>query len=265
MTTCQNSQKTIKDVNWRLHDAYELAIQRVNSDRVEEINNQLATLLEGLTTNYRKALDKHKLLTEVYEQSTEVSVMEVSSQIKDTLSNIDKESYQLSAMTSLNMDGITKKIEDNNQTLQLITQRLNKELDSYTSSWICKIGVAKQILKIPDLVEELGDEKPLIQCINSLEECLSKFAGEHQDLSRAKEEWKTLTEKFAEYKNIESFESLKENYGFSIDTIEVIKTLLSGKEISLSAISSNVLTEIKKFEDFCNVVKLDFQTVEEER
>ncbi len=83
-----------------------------------------------------------------------------------------------------------------------------------------------------------------------------------KEIRTLKDEWDRLVATFKRYKNIESYEGIKEQYAFSDETIDVIKGLLNEQEISLSSISSEVLREITRFEDFCNIVKLKFQPSE---
>lgn len=262
MTVCQTFRSTSsKDVDSLIKEVYHTAKTKVDIDRVEEIYRQLAVLLEKLLINYQNTIRKQKLLTEVYEQKQE-RIQVATVKIKETLSDINNESSKFTSITALNLDKISERIDKHVELLQTIGQKLENEIKNYENIWTNKISVAKQILKIPDLVKELGNTRPLVQCIINLENQLHKSSDENEKIETLKTEWKRLTEKFSEYETIESFEGLKERYGFSQKTIDVIKMLLNGQQLSFSSISSDVLSQLKKFKDFCDVIKLEFQSVE---
>lgn len=265
MKNCQGSQlSSRKDISWLLEDAYRSTISKVISKEKMQVINQLAITLERLLMNYNSTIRNYRLLTVVYAQKTEENLKQVSSDIRNTLEKSLKKPSHFHEMESVEVAEFGKKADELNQSLQAINQNLAAELNLYKKNWLNTVSLTRHILRIPDLARELKDEEDLLSCMDEIQNHLNDVdaSQEKKEIRTLKDEWDRLVATFKRYKSIESYEGIKKQYAFSDETIDVIKGLLNEQEISLSSISSEVLREITRFEDFCNIVKLKFQPSE---
>ena len=236
------------------------------SEERTEIVSGIASALETILDAYISAVWNYKLLSFIFEQSSDQDLKIVSERIDNILSNVIKDPLSVYEIDISTYNKINKELSEINQALQTLNPALSMELNAYQESWLQKIAFVNQVLRIPDLANALTGRQDLISCMNQLKAFFedSRKVQEIEKLTTLKEKWSGIKVKFESYKSIESYEGIKQAYNFSDETIAVIKRLLEGSELFLDSIKPQVLKDLYKFRDFCKAVALKLKSPEEE-
>ncbi len=190
----------------------------------------------------------------------------ISEELEHLLFKLIGDPSKIDEIDRRTLDKIIAKSSRIVQKVQKIDRAICGEIDSVRDSMLQRVQITEQILRIPDIAESVKDTEALHRCIKDIKTFLedSKTEGDMSELEKREKEWDNLTKEYQNYRDIDSYEDLKQKYDFSDSTIGIIKDLLEGKELSLYSIKPQVLKELYTFDDFCKATTLKFKTGTEE-
>ena len=235
-------------------------------ENVRTVTSNLASALDIVWQACKMVTWNYKLLTSVYKRKSKQNMRKISEELHYLLSKLIKNPSKIDEIDCSALDQINEKSSEIVQELHEVDRAIRAELDSVRKSILQKVEITEQILRIPDIAESVKDTQALRKCIDDIKTFLenSTIQGDLSELEALRQEWNRVNQEFQNYRDIESYEDLKNKHNFSDSTIRIIKALLEGKELSLYSIQPQVLEEMYTFEDFCKATTLKFRTGMEE-
>jgi hypothetical protein len=231
------------------------------SEHVGIVITQLAKMLEDLLSAYTQVVWKYKMLTSTYGQQSKIELRKVSENLIGLLEAKIGPRGKVQMIEIKKYGEIGEEIGNLNKELLAVNQTLMSELKEFERSLLTKTSFSKQIIRIPEVAQELGGTGDLLRCIAKVEEFLSKNE-ECSDLGKLpnlKRDWSKLKAEFDRYSKIESVEGIQKKYGFSKETMIVIKGLLEASRISLESVSPEIYQQLINFKEFCRAIILEFK------
>ncbi len=235
-------------------------------EKVRTILSSLVSTLDGVWKTSKMAAWNHRLLTLIYKRKSRQNMKAISEELEHLLFKLIGDPSKIDEIDRRTLDKIIAKSSRIVQKVQKIDRAICGEIDSVRDSMLQRVQITEQILRIPDIAESVKDTEALHRCIKDIKTFLedSKTEGDMSELEKREKEWDNLTKEYQNYRDIDSYEDLKQKYDFSDSTIGIIKDLLEGKELSLYSIKPQVLKELYTFDDFCKATTLKFKTGREE-
>ena len=136
---------------------------------------------------------------------------------------------------------------------------LDAHLREHREAWEQQLVLLDGLAEIPDLLN--SRERDEVRVLTSGIRVLLRLelAGQSSAaITRYASEWGQKSERFQVIKKRLSFEAIGERYGLSIESIELLQDLTGRKRVSLAQVSAQTLTELQRFQKFCEAVTLHF-------
>lgn len=236
--------------------------------------DQLQALTPVLQRTYKQALQLYYsilLMELVFQQKPICSIRTLKSHLQKPLESLalPKEVFTRS-QTDLTF--FQTRLSDSQEKIQGLTQKLERQLESFKKELKREMDTVRGLLKIPDLLPENTEAKQIEGLLNKMStviqntENVLKTLGDLNATTTPDHAIENLsiqwTELYATFTNIReqlSFDRLLEPpYEFDEKTIKVIQDLIAGKTLTLDQLTPLIIRDLHCLQQFVGQVELRF-------
>ena len=222
----------------------------------EELRSAKARL-ESLEEEVRKLVWYRSVLEELFDHESveiESAIEEVDDLVCDELVDSAEE------VIDYDFSGLDNRVDEVRDDVKEDLEELEESLEEKQEDWEQKISNARKIIQIPGLLDET-DKENLQEVSKSIEEFVTGEIWEVrsvEEVESLEDEWNLLTSTFNSHRTIHSYDNVKEEYGISDESMEILKELVEDSETNLDKFNPDILEDLKQLEEFIKQVKISF-------
>lgn len=221
--------------------------------QILSLNSNLSRYLRELKTYYWRL----KILTKIFNKEIPTEKDKETQEIFVTINNLSAElSRQIS--TSI-LKAANETITRLNSNLSEINERFSSQIHENRKELERIIYAKASLAKIKDLrgfsLLKTEDERYFKDKIAP-----RLYSPTSEDtISEFKEFYTIWTNFERQIKKVMSLDLLKDKYGMTQESVDVIQKLVSGEKTNLSTLNSKILGDLQKLPEFCKTVSLKIE------
>lgn len=242
-----NLEETIEALRSKADDYQEATNFEAKIGEHTRSASSLETSLVGLRNRMEEVERLNEIYTRVFGRDTPGAVEDARHRARQVLDRTADDYWELID------DGRSEQYKAKVQTAKSEAENartlLRAELNDLQTAWQSDVRAARRIQTL------MPDSRESSRLLNDIDEFVDKrIWNDSADVNSLKGEWQGLERKWNE--GVVSWDELQNRYGLCDDTIDFLKKLARGENVSFRELNSDVVEELLNVDEFRDVLEV---------